>query len=180
MKIFCAIAICSVAWADVGNLDTLITNCSDESRAQRLRAVKTNLGKTLLEGYKMLTDDMCPKANGIVLNVMEVQAYAPYARKLMQMDNLSVVLTELAKAERPATDQIIVKQCINYITSAIYILPEIILAIEMLEKEVLNGELDRKFRAGQIKKHGLVLTANEYEELLQNIKKLEINKMMLF
>lgn len=180
MKVFCVIAMCSVAWAGVANLDTLITNCSDGSRISRLQALQKNLHskKTNMEGYERMLGILLSEMQKIIPVIMEHPHYEDHARKFLQMQFLLGAIGEIKKAEGPETkmpkQQITVKQLMDNIASAIYVLPQIITAIEMLEKEIDQGGFERSIEKGEI-----VFEETTYKGFIEAIAFLGIHKILL-
>lgn len=179
MKLFCAIAMCSIAYADISNLETLITNCSDASRVGRLRVLQRRLssGETNIAACEGVLLALSPHIQNINRVIMENESYQEYARKLVQMPGLLNAIIQIKKAEGVPTTpehQITVKQLTNEIASAIYLLPEIIMAIEVLEKDLEQGNFDRLRQSGE-----LVFRDFAYEDFVETIKILGTHKILL-
>lgn len=180
MKLFLAIAMCSVAWADVTNLGTLITNCSDDSRTARLQALQRNLRRKEIniEGYERVLGLLVPKMEAITRVILEHRQYQVYARKFLQMPFLLGAVAEIKKSEGPESTvpagQITIKQLMDNVLSAIYVLPEIILAIEVLEKDLESNLFKELEQRGE-----LFFREVPYEEFVGYLKFLSINKIIL-
>lgn len=179
MKVFCAIAMCSVAWADVANLDTLITSCSDASRIDRLRALQGKLDNrtTNIVGYERALTALSPHIDVVIQVLMEQERYRDCVRQLIQMPGLLDAVAQIKKAEggpTPPEHQITVKRLMNEIASVIYLLPEIIAAIEVLEKDLERGDFNTLKESGE-----LIFRDIPYQEFLNAIKFLGTNKILL-
>ncbi len=180
MKLLCAIAMCSVAWAPITNFDTLITSCSDDSRTGRLQTLKKNLnlGETNIAGYESTLLSLWPKIERICNVIMEHPLYGEYARKLTQVPFLFGAINKIKNAEGPETalpeQQTTVKQLLDNIDSAIYVLPQIIEATEMLEKTLQQDEFKRAMR-----KNELAFRDITYAEFCEMIKILVMHKRLL-
>ena len=178
MKLFCAIAMCSVAWADIANLEQLTIECSNGPRSGRLGDLREKLrvGSTDIATYEKVLISLSVTIEKINTVIMEHKEYQGYARKLLQMQFLLGAIAELKKAEgEPAPgNQITVKQALDQISSAIYVLPEIILAIEILEKDLENGNIARLRDNKE-----LLFEEIHYDEFIAYIKLLGIHKAPL-
>jgi hypothetical protein len=179
MKVFYAILMCSVAWADVANLDRLITSCSDRSRIGRLRVLQGKLRDkaTNMVGYERALRTLYPYVEQVTEVLMGHERYQDCMRQLVQMLGLLDAAAKITKAEGPPAvpeHQITVKQFMNETASIIYLLSEIIAATEVLEKDLERGDFNILKESGE-----LIFGRVSYKEFEEAIKFLGTHKIVL-
>jgi hypothetical protein len=179
MKLFCAIAMCSVAWADMANLDALVTSCSDASRIGRLRSLQSRLRDktTNMVGYERALRMLSPYVDKVTEVLMEHEIYQDCMRQLIQMLGLIDAANKITTAEGLPTGpehQITIKQFMNETASIIYLLSEIIAATEVLEKDLERGDFKALKESGE-----LTFKSISYEEFADAIQFLGTNKILL-
>ncbi len=178
MKLFCAVAMCSVAWADVANFDMLI-RCSNDARISRLEALQGSLPVEIakISNYIIALESLVPEVEKICSIIMEHPA--KYALDLLQLGSVLTQLHEIKKAasaDATPTNQITVKQLLENIETITYLLVKMTTTIEVLEKKCLKSGV---FGPSELEKALSFTKDVTYKEFVASVKLLGANKVIL-
>ena len=128
-------------------------------------------------GYERALRVLSPYVDKVTGVLMEHERYQGCMRQLIQMLGLLDATTKITKAEGLPTEpghQITVKELMNESASAIYLLQEIITAIEVLEKDLERGDFNILKEGGE-----LAFERISYKEFTDAISFLGTNKILL-